>query len=98
MPNVANSTEIVSSLVTYGMMSDENLLNLKRWANDLFTEMQATSGGADQLLSSSVAGRTFTFASATATGAITVSDMFAYSAQALRVLSGRAPRKTTMRF
>lgn len=96
MPQIAN-TELVSSLVTYGLMSEENLLKLKQWGDSLFTEMVSTTGGADQLLSSSVAGRTFTFATSAQSG-VTVGDMFAAVGQALRVLSGRGPRKSIMRF
>jgi hypothetical protein len=91
------NTEIVSSLVTYGLISDENYLKLKQWSDTLFAEMQATGGGTTQLLSSSVAGRTFTFASGLQ-AEITVADMFGAVAQALRILSGRGTRKSIMRF
>lgn len=90
---MAANDNIVSSLVTYGLMSDDNYQTLKDWFEDLFDEIQ-TNGGSGGLLEHTVAGRQMKFAP---TG-ISTQDMFSAVGRALRILGGRGQRQALKRF
>lgn len=85
------TTDISTSLATFGLISDANRKALDDWFSEMFVEIRAGGGG--NLLSESVVGRTFTFGEG-----VTIQQAFNGCAQAISYLDGRIARKTVARF